>query len=535
MRKQCIGLFIFIIAFSCILVAQEARPEDWHLHNPKTEGIQGISLDDAYKLLKGKKSRTVIVAVIDSGIDIEHEDLVGKIWKNTKEIAGNGADDDGNGYVDDVFGWNFIGSKDGTNIVYDTYELTREYARLKPVFEVYQVAPEGKETEFAYWKDIRQKYQNRSMEAMKQYAFYRDVRTNTLSMEQQVVSFYGIDEITSQLLDSLPTDQPEVERAHLALQNLLQMFDLDSMNQLRTSLDEAVEHFEVQVKYGYNINYNPREVIGDTWNDPYEMGYGNANVEGDFADHGTHVAGIIAATRSNSIGVDGIADNVLIMPLRVVPNGDERDKDVANAIRYAADNGAHIINMSFGKSFEYRKDIVDEAIDYASDKGVLFVQGAGNSNKNSDVVNNYPTPIRLEPDTVHLPNWITVGAHDYLLDERFVADFSNYGERTVDIFAPGVQIHSTIPNNKYTPFDGTSMASPVVAGVAALIWSYYPDLTAAQLRSVIIDSARIYDNLQVLRPGDETLISFSSLSIIGGVLDAAAAMKLADERVKKSR
>ncbi len=535
MRKHHIGVFIFTIAFSHFLVAQEARPEDWHLHNPKTEGIQGISLDDAYTLLKGKKSRTVIVAVIDSGIDIEHEDLVGKIWKNTKEIAGNGADDDGNGYVDDVYGWNFIGSKEGENIVYDTYELTREYARLKPIFEVHQVAPEGNEVEFAYWQDIRQKYQNRSMEAMKQYAFYRDVRTNTLSMEQQVASFYGIDEITSQLLDSLQADQSDVRRAHLALQNLLQMFELDSMSQLRASLDEAVEHFEVQVKYGYNINYNPREVIGDTWDDPYEVGYGNTNVEGDFAEHGTHVAGIIAANRQNEVGIKGVAEHVLIMPLRVVPNGDERDKDVANAIRYAADNGAHIINMSFGKSFEYRKSIVDEAIDYASEKGVLFVQGAGNSNKNSDEVNNFPTPIRLEPDTVHLPNWITVGAHDYLLDERFVADFSNYGQRTVDLFAPGVQIYSTIPANEYAPFDGTSMASPVVAGIAALVWAYFPDLTAAQLRKVLMDAVRTYDDLQVQRPGDKARVPFSSLSISGGVIDAAAAVKLADELVKKSR
>jgi len=529
MTKHRIGLFIFTIVLSQVLLAQEARPQDWHLHNPKSKGIQGVSVDEAYTLLTGKKSSTVIVAVIDSGIDIEHEDLVGKIWTNAKEIAGNGADDDGNGYVDDVNGWNFIGSKGGENIVHDTYELTREYARLKQKYEYTAAAPDGYESEFDYWLDIRQKFQNRSAEAMKEYTFYRDIRANTLAMDQQVREFYRIPEVTVQVLDSLPTAKTPVQRAQAGLKNLLQLTQMDSMTQVKAYLDEALEHFEVQVKYGYNVDYNPRQVIGDDWNNPYEIGYGNNNVEGEFADHGTHVAGIIAATRGNGLGVDGIADNVLIMPLRVVPNGDERDKDVANAIRYAADNGARIINMSFGKSFEYRKSVVDEAIDYASAKGVLFVQGAGNSSKNSDVVPNFPSPIR--GDSVHLVNWLAVGASDYLDNEKLAGDFSNYGERTVDLFAPGVQIHSTIPNNEYTPFDGTSMAAPVVSGVAALLWSYYPSFSATQIREILMTSARKYTK-EVVLPGGEQTVPFASLSITGGIVDAAAAVKLAEKQFK---
>lgn len=529
MIKHSFTLFIFTLAFSQLLVAQEARPTDWHLHSPEKGSIQGISLTPAYQLLKGKKSATIIVAVIDSGIDIEHEDLASVIWKNQGEIAGNGADDDGNGYVDDVNGWNFIGAKDGTNVIHDTYELTREYARLKTKYEFTAVAPDGYENEFDYWLDIRQKYQNRSTEAMKEYAFYRDIRTNTMAMDEQVRQHFQLAELTASNLASLTGAPTNVQRALMGLQNILRLTEMDSVKQVKAYLDEALEHFEVQVKYGYNIDYDPRKIIGDNWNNPYEKGYGNNNVEGEFADHGTHVAGIIAATRANSLGIDGIADNVLIMPLRAVPNGDERDKDVANAIRYAADNGARIINMSFGKSFEYRKSVVDEAIDYASAKGVLFVQGAGNSGKNSDVEPNFPSPIR--GDSVHLINWLAVGASDYVDNEKLAGDFSNYGNTTVDLFAPGVQIHSTIPNNKYTPFDGTSMAAPVVSGVAALIWSYYPSFSAAQIREILMTSARRYAQ-EVVIPGGEQTVPFASLSITGGIVDAEAAVKLAEKQFK---
>jgi subtilisin family serine protease len=526
-------ILLILCLFSGLVVF--TQPKDWHLQDASSTEIQGISLDKAYQLLKGKKSQTVIVAVIDSGIDIDHEDLVGKIWTNTKEVAGNGIDDDGNGYVDDVHGWNFIGSADGTNVVFDSYELTREYARLKKVYEFRNGPERGKEAEFEYWLDLKQKYQNRSTEAMKQYVFYRDVRANTLQMDELVSKFYDRPNYSKKDLDSLRSEQSDVRRVQMGLSNMMGLFKMDSISQVKAYLDQALEHFEVQVKYGYNIEYDPRKIIGDKWDDPNDRNYGNNNVEGDFADHGTHVAGIIAANRTNNIGCKGIADNVLIMPIRVVPNGDERDKDVANGIRYAADNGAQIINMSFGKSFEYRREMVDDAIDYASSKGVLFIQGAGNSNKNSDVVANYPTPIRLAPDTTHLPNWIGVGASGSMASEELVASFSNYGKKSVDLFAPGVQIYSTVPDNEYEAMDGTSMAAPVVSGVAALLMSYYPKLSAVQIRNILNDATDKFPDLRVNVPGSDKKALFSDLSISGGLLNAAKAVQLAESLSIKTK
>ena len=526
----------FVLSVLTFLSVQAyAQINSWHLSDPGEGEIQGIALDRAYDLLRGKTSKTVIVAVIDSGIDIDHEDLKDKIWTNVKEIPGNGVDDDQNGYVDDVNGWNFIGARDGTNVVYDTYELTREYARLKSKYEFNAMPGDENEEEFSYWLDLKQKYQNRSKEAMRQYVFYRDVRNNTLGMIEGISILFGHNNFTKADLDSLQSDKSTIKEIKSRLTEMMRLFNMDSISQVKDYLDQALEHFEVQVKYGYNIDYNPRTIIGDKWDDPLEKGYGNNDVKGTFADHGTHVAGIIAANRSNKVGVAGIAEDVLIMPIRVVPNGDERDKDVANAIRYAADNGAKIINMSFGKSFEYRREVVDAAIDYATSKGVLFVQGAGNSNKNSDKVANFPTPIRVDRDTTHLTNYISVGATGELANEHLVASFSNYGKRSVDLFAPGVQVYSTVPDNAYEPLDGTSMASPVVAGVAALLLSYYPNLSPIQLRQILLDSVLTFDELDVKVPGIEKTALFSSLSISGGIVNAANAVQLAESLTIKSR
>ena len=527
--------YAILLCLASLSLKTLSQVNSWHFEDPSSGEIHGIALDRAYDLLKGKSSKTVIVAVIDSGVDIDHEDLVGKIWTNTKEVAGNGIDDDNNGYIDDVHGWNFIGGVDGTNVEFDTYELTREYARLKSKYEFKTTPGEENEEEFNYWLDLKQKYQNRSTEAMKQYIFYRDIRNNTLGMIESMSILLGHDNFTKRELDTIKVDKNTIKAVQSRLSDMMSLFDMDSIAHVKDYLDEALEHFEVQVKYGYNIEYNPRKIIGDNWEDPYERGYGNNDVEGTFADHGTHVAGIIAANRNNNLGIQGIADNVLIMPIRTVPNGDERDKDVANAIRYAADNGAKIINMSFGKSFEFRRSVVDEAIDYATKKGVLFVQGAGNSNKSSDEVPNYPTPIRLQPDTTHLLNYISVGATSELANADFVASFSNYGRRSVDLFAPGVQIYSTVPDNGYEPFDGTSMASPVVAGVAALIMSYYPDLSPIQVRQILLDSVMTYDELIVKVPGVEKTTNFSNLSISGGLINAARAVELAESLKIKSK
>jgi subtilisin family serine protease len=290
-------------------------------------------------------------------------------------------------------------------------------------------------------------------------------------------------------------------------------------------LVEAVNHYKTAVEFGYNMEFNSRTVIGDNPNDLYEKGYGNNDVEGPDPKHGTHVAGIIGANRKNDIGVKGIADNVQIMSVRAVPNGDERDKDVANAIIYAADNGAKIINMSFGKAFSPGKEAVDKAVKYAESKGVLLIHAAGNDHDDLDVDANFPN--RTFDKGGQAKNWLEIGASSWGADENFVGSFSNYGKKSVDLFAPGVQIYSTTPGNTYEDLQGTSMACPATSGVAAVLLSYFPDLSATQVKDILRQSTRKFDGLKVTRPGTKTEVPFDQLSMTGGMVNAYEAVKLA--------
>jgi subtilisin family serine protease len=298
-------------------------------------------------------------------------------------------------------------------------------------------------------------------------------------------------------------------------------------------VEDELQTLEKRVKYSLNPDFDPRPIVGDDYQDVTQRNYGNSDVIGPDPMHGTHVAGIIGAVRDNDLGIQGIAPAPRIMVIRAVPDGDERDKDVANAIRYAVDNGAQVINMSFGKGQSPFKGAVDDAVKYADSKGVLMVHAAGNEAADNDTTANFPTRRYLsggEPT-----NWIEVGASSWQPGDALPAPFSNYGSKSVDVFAPGVDIYSSVPGAKYQRESGTSMASPVVAGVAALIMSYYPELTATQVKQVILDSATRYP-IQVRLPGEEegaaTTIPFSQLSITGGVVNAYAALQLAAQRAK---
>lgn len=514
--------------------SQEAPPANWYNLDFEKDGIHGASVERAYELLKGRTSETVIVAIIDSGIDIYHEDLVGKIWVNKKEVAGNGIDDDENGYVDDVNGWNFIGGPDSTFVEYDTYEITRQYAQLKEKYEFTSYVPEEEEKEFDQWKYIDKEYRKRSEKAMREYIFYRDLRDNTAKYMALVKKHLGIDSLHSDLLQNVMVDDPEVMRGKTALENIARLLGGEAdFESLIIELDGAVHHFEVQVKYGYNVDYNTRDIVKDDWENDDEIGYGNNLVYGPHSEHGTHVAGIVAANRTNELGIKGVAENVLIMPIRTVPNGDERDKDVAAAIRYAVDNGAKVVNMSFGKYFENRREVVDAAVRYAEENDVLLVCSAGNSNKDTDIHTTFPNPQNEEGSKVS--NWLMIGAHSHTGDENLPATFSNYGKKSVDVFAPGVAIYSTYPEDEYANNDGTSMAAPVTSGIAAILRGYFPQLRASEIRDIIFDSTRKFERLQVNTPGDKGKVDFSELSASGGIVNAAAAVELAIERFKISK
>jgi len=503
-------------------------PNDWFLLDPEMDSVQGVSAERAYQtVLKDKPSRTVIVAVIDSGIDIEHEDLQNVIWKNEAEIPDNGIDDDKNGYIDDVFGWNFIGGANG-NVDADTYELTREYIRLKAIYE--NVAEnklnKKQKTEYQQYLKVADKFTKLKAKNEQQYKLYNGIYTNMAASIDTLKSLLHVDTITLDVLKSFETREPGLLFAKGFLLNMFRNMEAgESIDEYLAQLKEGVDYYGVIVKYGYNESFDSRKIVGDDSNNPNERYYGNNQVTGPDATHGTHVAGIIAADRYNELGIKGIADNVKIMVVRAVPNGDERDKDVANAIYYAVDNGANIINMSFGKSFSPQKEVVDKAVRYAEKKGVLLIHAAGNDSEDIDIEKNYPT--RIYADGKEAKNWMEIGASSAGKDEDLVGSFSNYGKKSVALFAPGVDIYSTVPGNKYKDESGTSMASPATAGVAALIMSYFPELTAEQVKSILMNSSRKFDGLKVQKPNDG-LVNFNQLSISGGLVNAYEAAKMAE-------
>ncbi len=507
-------------------------PENWFNLDPEENKVPGVSTEKAYRtLLKNKKSKTVIVAVIDSGVDIEHEDLQGKIWVNKTEIPDNGKDDDGNGYIDDVNGWNFIGGKEGKHVNEDTYELTRLYVQLHQKYDGKSKLEVKDKEEFEYYQEIKTKFEKKYKEAQENYNYYKILRKKCAYSERLLKAYLDLSEeerLTEEYLMKIrSSDETIAEALNFEMKMVQAGYSV-------ADFDNAIDYFESGVKYGYNTEFNPRDIVGDNYKNYSEKGYGNNSVEGPDAEHGTHVAGIIAANRENDLGIKGVATNVKIMPIRTVPNGDERDKDVANAIRYAVDNGAKIINMSFGKSYSPGKKYVDEAVQYAASKGVLLVHAAGNESKNLDESDNFPNKY-IGQTQKNAENWLEVGACSWKGGKEMPAEFSNYGQNNVDIFAPGVAIHATTPDNNYKSLNGTSMAAPVASGVAALILSYYPNLSATQVKEIIMKSATNFGKQDVVPPGaedDKKTVSFKKLSVTGGVINAYKALKMAEKKSK---
>lgn len=430
------------------------------------DGVFGISTEKAYKeLLKGKAPHQVIVAVIDGGVDTSHEDLKGVLWHNPSPKPGD------NG----TYGWNYIGSAKG-NVHFDNLEVTRQVRQFM-----------AKDTNQLSGSDL-----------MTFHAEKQDWQKKKTEADHMVLGITGFENVlntvTQKMGREIPTladfkayqEQNDAERHIVSVMISLLTEDDDFLKVKKEQIDDAIAHYKEQADYQLNLSYDPRAIVGDNYFNSKQRDYGSPDVMGPDAHHGTHVAGIIAGVRGNGLGADGIADNVQIMAIRAVPDGDERDKDIANSIRYAADHGAKIINMSFGKPYSQDKKAVDEAVKYALKKDVLLVQAAGNSNEDIDTTANFPTRKFLNGKVADA--WIVVGASGWKNDSTLKAPFSNYGKTAVDVFAPGVQIYSSIPGSKYAYLDGTSMACPVVAGLAALIREYYPELKAEKVKTIILQS-----------------------------------------------
>jgi cell wall-associated protease len=479
-----------------------------------TDTIPGMSVDRAYaELLKNKLGAKVIVAILDSGVDIEHEDLKSVIWTNKKEIADNGIDDDKNGYVDDIHGWNFLG-----DITEENYEFDRILNNKSLVDEAtYQMAKATYDKQFA---------KNNTAKTRSEQALTIIKKSDAVLAKHLGKSVYTIDDLKA--ITSLET---EIQMSKTVAERIFSegVTVAERLESIQKQLDGLNAFLS-----GANAKINFRKVLGDNPNDITDTKYGNNNVTSDKSGslHGTHVAGIVAQTRNNGLGGDGIANNVEILTVRAVPMGDEYDKDIALGIRYAVDNGAKIINGSFGKGVSPQKQWVFDAIKYAESKDVLIVHAAGNDAKDIDVENNFPNDSE-DKVTEFADNFITIGALNFEYGNKIVARFSNFGKNNVDVFAPGVKIYATTPNNEYKHLQGTSMAAPNAAGVAALIRSYYPKLTAQQVKHILMDSGITIATEVVVGGKLDDVRPFGNLSKSGKIVNAYNALLMAEAMSKK--
>lgn len=530
--RKLLVVITVMAALPFVALSQDEDLKGWH-HKPVTESTHGIGTEQAYELLKGKKSKRVIVAILDSGVDTDHEDLKDNVWVNEDEIAGNGIDDDNNGYIDDINGWNFLGNANGENIDEANLEVTRLYRKYAPRFgeiESKKEVDKGEVDEYELFKEVESKILEELNSTAQEFAQIDGFINIYLVSDSAAKVDLGEGYTTEDVMGW----EPDSEDATL-YQNVLAGI-MQNPNFSYEELKKYHEYLQDKLEYHYNPRFIDRATIGDNYENTEERFYGNNDVSAPHNDHGTHVAGIVGAVRNNSIGMNGICENVALMAVRTVPNGDEFDKDVANAIRYAVDNGADIINMSFGKNYSPQKEAVYNAIRYAEENDVLLIAGAGNSAENIDKTINYPNAY-YDNSKEKCKTFLAVGATSNRTSESLVAPFSNFGKKKLDIFAPGVQIYSTKPDNTYEFEDGTSMAAPVVAGVAALIKSYFPEITAVQLRELLLESSDKYKKLKVALPDpgrqSKKATKLKKISSTGGIVSAVNAARLAIAKYSK--
>lgn len=549
--------FIFCSFISiCYSQTNSSTKEDiiknWHYKDYTQDKVLGISLNKWITPNKTKsKRKKIIVAVLDTQMDINHEDLKPMLWNNPKEIPNNGIDDDKNGYIDDINGWDFLGTKNGRYMVYKNFEYTRivreqsvkflnkKREDIKEVdlhdFDEYQRALKIQEAKVKY-------YQNWRKSLVFNIGIYQKVKDTlkhffpkenyTINQLDSLYKIYKINDKTyKQRRDSNDRDLGALI-AYMINNFQVQHYKIEDIQGQKAQLDSVLER-------NININFPERKEIGDN-PAKLEKGYGNnkvgAIIKGvqEINEHATEVASIIGANRKNNLGVTGFSDDIVIMPIHISASGDEHDKDIAAAIYYAVDNGAKVINMSFGKEFSLHKEWIKEAFEYAEKHNVLLVHGAGNDSKNTDESPFYPNDYNYDNKEEICSNFVTVGSTNKNYGEKMVSSFSNYGKQNVDIFAPGEEIYVAIPNNKYDYNSGTSLACPMVSGTAALIWLYYPKLTVQQVKKIILESSVKID-FPVQMPGEKEgiLKPLSELCKSGGVLNVYNAMKMAEEISKR--
>ena len=507
----------------------------WYHQDFSSSNIYGVNTQNAYKYLdsKGLKIKPVIVGVLDSGVQVDHPGIIKNMWKNVNEVPNNGKDDDGNGYIDDIYGWNFSGGKNG-DIDIDNMEVTRVVKKYQSVFEgtnsAQNKANQAKMPEdFAMYMTSKEIFTKKSVEAKQNYETYKRIQ----GMIPSMIAMLNGQNLTQEVVSAIkPTTSEQAMAASVLGQiardpSVTGKSPAEVQKFLEAQMKEALDYYEPQAIKQYNLDYDPRaSIVGDNYDDYAQKNYGNNHYEGPDAQHGTHVAGIIAGLPQGNEVQYGVGyKTAKIMTVRAVPNGDERDKDIANAIRYAVDNGAKILNMSFGKPVSPGKNVVWDAFKYAESKGVLLVKAAGNENE--DIAENiyFPTNYKnVEDAKPFINNMIVVGASTN--DNDFLrASFSNYNQKLVNVFAPGDKIYSTVPKDKYEYLQGTSMASPVVAGAASVLLAYMPNLTPAQIIEALVKTSNKSTVNAMIN--SNTNNRFDLISESGGVIDVRKAAEYA--------
>ncbi|HVS93156.1 MAG TPA: S8 family serine peptidase [Mucilaginibacter sp.] len=516
--------------------SQPDPPKNWFALDLKTDGYFGVSLNQAYDFLNGKKSKTVVVAIIDSGCDTLQKDLQGVFWTNPKEKPNNNKDDDHNGYVNDIHGWDFLGGPGGKCDFNETEEEIRQYFRLKDKYANVTEATAPDKKQYAFWLTVKAQYDSTITKA----------RTELPQLSPIMSALVETSGYVRHLLN-LKNDQvftkTDIQKLQATNDTLMQIKGLWTIA-FSEEPDDATNVKVIKEMSEYldklNNEINPdlgarKRIVGDDPDVLDHKPYGNNVLKVMDSSHGTGVAGLVGAKRGNGYGIDGVADNVRLMIIKAVPNGDEYDKDVANAIRYAVDNGARVVNMSFGKKISPHKEWVDAAFKYAAAHDVLLVQAAGNENQDMDTKPEFPNDTFLDGSSDDSDNVIDVGASGPKQDSTLCASFSNYGKKNVDIFAPGVKVTSLDMDAETQTDDGTSFSSPIVTGIAALIREYYPSLSAKQVKQAIMQSATPLNGTMVLKPGTKQMVDFATLCKTGGIVNAYKALQNAAEMVGASK
>jgi len=507
-------------AFAQLPTPQPDPPKNWFAMDLKTDGYYGISLDQAYKFLQGKKSKTVIVSTIDSGCDTTQQDLQSILWVNPK------LDKD---FPGDVHGWNFLGGPGRKCDFNETEEEVRQYFKLKGKYASLTASTAPDKKEYAFWVRVRDQYDSTTSKAKTELQQLTPIMNALVETSGYIRHMLNLKDDQTFTRADVEYIQPKNDTIAQIKELWLIAFSGSISTDTNVKALKGMSDYLAKLNNEVNPDLEARKrIVGDDPDVLHDKPYGNPIIKVDDSEHGTQVAGLIGAVRGNNYGIDGVADNVRIMPIKAVPNGDEYDKDIANAIHFAVDHGAQVINMSFGKKLSPHKAWVDEAFKYAATHDVLLVQASGNESQDMDAKPEFPNDQFLD-GTKDADNVISVGASGMKPDTSLAADFSNYGQKNVDIFAPGVKITSTGMDMETSTDDGTSFSAPIVTGIAALIREYYPSLSAKQVKQAILQSAEAIDTVKVYKPGTKELVTFSTLSKTGGIVNAYRALEAASK------